>query len=102
MPSASGTSQLGGQLIIPYSTITKADFDIFFANSVSDRPVRVGWGWVLVRQNSVQTNKWVLWQGPILRPGIYELFPGDFGFSAFQYAVFVEWNVPNLSFAVTI
>lgn len=102
MPSASGTSALGGQLIIPYSVITKADFDIFFPGANPEFPKRVGWGWVITRQNSAQTNKWVLWNGPIYRPGTYQLFPQDFGFANFQYSVFVDWNQAGLSFAVTI
>lgn len=102
MPSVSGVSGNGTQLIIGPSTITGADFDIVFPGLLLNLPTRVGYGWVVVRQNAAPNYRWLLWQGPIYAPGWYSTFPNNFGFTNFQYGLYVDWNMPGLNYTVTI
>lgn len=102
MPSVSGTSGNGTQLIIGPSTITAADFDIVFPGLLSNLPTRVGYAWVVARQNAAPNFRWLLWHGPIFAPGYYAVFPNNFGFANFQYGLYVDWNFPGLAYTVTI
>lgn len=102
MPSFSGTSILGGQVVAPNSVITAADFDIVFPQMQAISYARVGYGYVFARQNAIPNYNWLLWRGVIAAPGTYTVFPSNFGFSNFQYRLYIDWNIPNLQYIVTI
>lgn len=102
MPSTSGTTQVGLFKLIGPVAITDANFDIFFSDLKALPPSRIGYGYVIVRQNASPNNRWVLWNGPIYAPGQYTKVNTDFGVSNFQYEVWADFNFAGSPWFLTI
>lgn len=96
MPNVSLETQVGGQLIFGYQSISQPWVEFLFLQFSEQRPRRMGWGWILVRENSDFTRIREVWSGPIYSPGSFIMFPSTYGFDGFQYGVYVDWNVGGL------
>lgn len=101
MPTVNGTTQRGGQLILGYGTISVPQFEVLFPALRNLPPQRLGYGWVIVRDNASPNNKRVIQQGAIAQPGRFITFVNQYGFSAVQYGWFIEWNVAGLAYTAS-
>ncbi len=100
MPSISGTSERGGQFVYGYDSISQPMFEILTQSLVELRPTRLGYAFVIARENSDFTRKRVLQHGPIYSPGTFVMFPSTYGFDGFQYGWYIDWNIAGLAYEI--
>lgn len=100
MPSIPGTSVRGGQWVFGYQSISQPQLEILTQSLVELRPTRLGYGFLLARENSDFTRQRILQYSPIYSPGLFIQFPSTYGFDGFQYGWYIDWNIPNLDYEI--
>lgn len=101
MPVITGNSQLGGQLIFGYASLTIPEFELLIGTQPNIQPSRVGWGYVMLKDAAPSSSIRMLQQGPIIRPGTYYAFTNRYGFSGVTYGLIINWNLAGLSYRLS-
>lgn len=100
MPSLFGTSVAGPQFVMEYRSISQPQIELLIPSYADRPPTRLGYAWIIARENSDFVRQRVLQHGPIYGPGIFRQFPNTYGFEGFQYGWQVNWNLGDLPFEV--
>ena len=101
MATVSGTSALGGQRVIGYGTLSAAQFELVIPSLKSSEAKRIGYGYVMAKDNASPNNVRMLQHAPIYAPGVFYTFPNNYGFTNVQYAWWIVWNVAGLGYTIT-
>ncbi len=100
MAAIDGTSQVGGQLVLPFSVLSIAQLQLQFLSNIESRPERVGYGYVIVRSNAAPNPKRIVFRTPVMLPGYYFTFPNNLGFSANTYGFWVNWERSGIPYRI--
>ena len=101
MPTTVGTSIKGYQRLILVQALTVLRFDLTFTDLIDSNVDRVGYGYVIARQNSGTFQRFVVAQSIVHRPGRVYLWGPLSNTPAWLYRVDVEWNVAGLPWSLT-
>lgn len=101
MPTVLGTSTATWQRVVGFGNLTVPQLEIIIPSQRLSKPTRVGYGFVLVRDNAAPNNQRIIHEGPIHLPGRFITFTNLYGFTSYQYAWDIRWNVPNLAWVAT-
>jgi len=97
MPTNTGVSEVGTQTIQQFQTLTVAQFSIEFFNTPTLPFKRVGYFYVFAVQSVSPFQARLISLGPVYRPGTFNAFPNNYGFSAARYTIQITWDVSGLA-----
>jgi len=99
MPTVTGSTQLGGQKVIGFGVITVPQFEFLIPTERNKFPNRIGWGWILARDNAAPNNIRVLKSEAVYSPGSFITFTNLYGFTNYQYAWHINFNRAGLAYS---
>lgn len=95
-----GTSTGTWQRVVGWGPLTAAQFELTIPALKLNNPTRIGYGFVMARDNAAPQPIRILRHDPIYAPGLFITFPANYGFSAYQYTWYINWNIPNLAWQI--
>jgi len=101
MPTVTGTSIKGYQRLLTVQALTVLRFDLGFTNLIDNDVERVGFGYVIGRQNAGTFNRFVVDQQIVHRPGRVFVWGPITNSPSWLYRVDVEWNLAGLLWSLT-
>lgn len=95
MPTVTGTSTGGYQTVGNFLPLTVPQFELLFGDPPNNEPRQLGYFYVQVLGSLTPFPGRILARGIVSTPGLFVLFPSNFGFSSVRYSFYVRWRVPN-------
>lgn len=95
MPTITGTATGAYQIVGNFLLLTAPQFELLFGDPPNTEPRQLGYFYVLALGSLTPFPGRILARGIVSTPGLFILFPANFGFSAVRYSLYVRWKVAN-------
>ena len=95
MPTITGTSTGGYQIVGNFLLLTIPQFELLFADPPNTEPRQLGYFYVLALGEIEPFPGRILVRGIVSTPGIYVLFPVPLETDEVRYSFYVRWKVAS-------
>jgi hypothetical protein len=97
MPTNTGVSTVGVQTLQSFQTLSVAQFALEFPDTPILPFERLGYFYVFAVQSTTPFQTRLLTRGAIYRPGVFSVFPANYGFTTARYTIQAKWNDPGIN-----
>lgn len=100
MPTLTGTSTGGFQIVGNNLVLTAPRFEILFDEPRDNEPKQFGYFYVLANRAFTPFTGFILLRGVVSTPGVSAIFPAVYGFATTRYSFSVRWRVENKAWSL--